>query len=310
MKLDLRNVSRWMFSLFLFAFFDSSLSKEPGTIKFSFSPGGSTSFMQKLTTIKEKDMGAKGQQLDESVSTTKFTITKNGSGWDVLAEPKNISMRRNKEEINNPIVSLLSSAVITYKLDSDGNIVDVDGYEPFIDAISKQIPPEVFKQLAPILNIDVMKAKDIAEWNGRIGDYVGVEVEIGDTFVAEIPYQIPNGPTIDYRVQTSISALVPCGEKKCLRIEQHYDSRADNLAKMTGEVVSNVSEALSPELSGSSSDSNTAIIKGEVVRVIDPETMLIYAENSSRTIAMEIDLPGEGLIPVKTTETRSYEFEY
>jgi len=310
MKVDLGNIAKWIFTVFLLTYFSSSISKELGTIKFSFSPGENISFIQKLTTIKEKDLGDKGQQLDESVSTTKITITKTKSGWDVLAEPKSISMKRNGEEIKNPIVSLLSSAVITYKLDSDGNIIDVDGYEPFIEGISKQIPPEVFKQLAPILNIETMKAKEIAEWNGRIGDYVGAEVQIGDSFVAEIPFQIPNGPTINYSVQTNIAALVPCGDKNCIRIEQHYDSQADNLAKMTGEVVSNVTETLAPEIKRSSSDSNTATIKGDVARVIDPETMLIYREISSRTIALEIDIPGVGLVPVKTTETRKYEFEY
>jgi hypothetical protein len=310
MRVDLCNVANWAVTIILLAYFSSSISKELDTINFSFAPGENISFTQKLTTIKEKDMGDKGKQLDESVSTTKITIIKTKSGWDVLAEPRSISMKRNGEEINNPIVSFLSSAVITYKLDSDGNILDVDGYEPFIEGISKQVTPEVFKQLKPILNIEAMKSKEIAEWNGRIGDYVGAEVQIGDTFVADVPYQIPNGTTINYSVQTKIAALVPCGDNKCVRIEQIYDSQADNLAKMTGEVVSNVTEAAVPEINKPSSESNTAVIKGNVTRVIDPNTMLVYEEESKRTIAMEIDIPGAGLVPVKTSETRKYEFEY
>lgn len=310
MRVDLSKIAKWTVTIFLLAYFSISMSKEYETIKFSFSPGENISFLQRLTIIKEKDMGDKGRQLDESLSTVKITITKTESGWDVLAEPKSISMKRDGEEVNNPIVNLLSSAVITYKLDSDGNIIDVDGYEPFIEGISKQVTPEVFEQLAPILNIEAMKSKEIAEWNGRIGDYVGAEVQIGDSIVADVPYQIPNGTTINYSIQTNIAALVPCGENKCVRIEQRYDSEADNLAKMAGEVMSNVSDAIAPEKQKSSSDSNTAIIRGDVVRVLDPETMLVYEEESIRTIAMEIDIPGAGLVPIKTTETRKYEFEY
>ncbi len=310
MKNSSRNVARWVVAIVLLVCFGVSTAKELGTIKFSFSPGENISFIQKLTTLNEKDMGDKGRQLDESVSTTKITITKTKSGWDVLAEPQSISMKRNGEEVNNPIVSLLSSAVITYKLDSDGKIIDIDGYEPFIEGISKQVPPEVFKQLAPVLNVEAMKAKEIAEWNGRIGDYVGAEFQIGDTLVAETPFQIPNGPTITYSIQTSIAACVPCGEKKCVLIEQHYDSQADNLAKKVGDVVSNVSEALAPETKKPNFGSSSATIKGDVERVIDPETMLIYEEKVSRTITMEMDVPGVGHVPVKTTETRKYEFEY
>jgi len=310
MKVDLNKVTKWMMAVILFAFFSNSMSKEPETIKFTYSPGENISYIQKLTTTKEKDLGEKGKQLDESVSSTKVTITKTKYGWDVLAEPKSISMSRNGEVVNNPIVSLLSSAVITYKLDSDANILSIDGYEPFIEGLSKQFPPEVFKQLEPILNIEVMKAKDVAEWNGRIVDYVGAEVQIGDSFVADVPYQIPNGPTINYSIQTNIAALVPCGDKKCIRIKQHYDSQADDLAVKTGKMVSNISGVLATEEKEGGSDNNTASIKGDVSRIIDPATMLIYSEKSSRTITMEIDIPGVGLTPAEVTETRMYEFEY
>ena len=310
MKDDLSKVANWIVTIILLACFSSAIAKESGTIRFSFAPGENISFTQKLTTMKEKDMGDKGKQLDESVSTTRITITKTKFGWDVLAEPISIAMKRNGEEINNPIVSLLSSAVITYKLDFDGNILDVNGYEPFIEGISNQVTPEVFKQLAPILNIEAMKSKEIAEWNARIGDYVGAEVQIGDSFVADVPYQLPNGTTINYSVQTKIAALIPCGDNKCVRIEQAYDSQADNLAKMAGKVASNVADAVAPETNKPSSESNTAVIKGTVTRVIDPNTMLIYEEESKRTVAMEIDIPGAGLVPVKTSEIRKYEFEY
>ena len=310
MRNDLGKRLNCALAIILLAYFGNAISKESESIKFSFAPGENISFTQKLTTIRENDMGEKGKQLDEAVSTTMITIRKTKSGWDVLEEPRSFSMKRNGKEINNPIVSLLASAVITYKLDSAGNILDVDGYEPFIEGISKQVTPEVFTQLKPILDIDAMKSKEIAEWNGRIGDYVGAEVQIGDSFVADAPYQLSNGEIINYRVHTKIAAFTPCGNSKCIRIEQFYDSQADKLAKMTGEFVSDVIETAAPEKNKADSESNTAVIKGTVTRVIDPDTMLIYEEESNRSIAMEIDIPGAGPVTVNTSETRKYEFEY
>ena len=310
MKNRVRYIAKLTFTFFILIYFNSSTSKEYETIKFSFSPGENISFTQKLTATKVKDMGNKGKQVDVSISSTLVSMAKTNSGWNVRAEPKSIYMKRNGVEVNNPIVKLLSSVVMTYRLDNSGRILDVKGLEPFIEGLSKQMPPEVFKQLAPILNIEVMKAKEMAEWNGRIGDYVGESVQIGDQLVADVPYQIPGGTTINYTVKTNIAAFVPCGNNKCVRIEQFYDSQADSVAKMAGDVVSNVTEALAPELRKSGSESNTARIKGNVTRVIDPDTMLIYGEESSRTIEMEIDIPGMGLVPTKTTETRIYEFVY
>jgi len=289
---------------------NNSVAKENSTIKFFFAPPASTGFIQKLTVVKEKYLGEDIFQLDESVLSTKISITKTQSGWDALAESKVLSIKRNGEVIDNPIASLLASTVIAYKLDANGKILNIGGYEALIEAVSKQLPPEVYKQLTPILNIEAMKAKDIAEWNGRISEFVGAEVKVGDSFVANTPYQLPNGSAISYVVRTRIAAIVPCGKKKCVRIEQTYDTQADNLAKLSGEVVSNISQTITPELQKSNADNNTATIQGTITRVIDPKTMLIYEESANRTIVMRMDISGKGLVPVKTKESRKYEFIY
>ncbi len=310
MNLISKSSTGWLLAICLIVLPGKSISKQGESIKFIFMPGEKISFVQKLTAVKEKDMGSEGHQLDESVSTTKITISKTSSGWDVLVEPKSISIKRNGEEIDNPMVNLLSSAVIMYKLDPVGNIVDINGYEAFIETISKQIPPQVFQQLAPVLNIDALKAKETAEWNGRIGDYLGAEVKVGDAFVANSPYQLPDGATINYNITTNIAAIEPCAGKKCVHIKQTYNSQADNVAKMSGKIVNNVATAMESEIQASTSENNSAYISGSVKRVIDPNTMLIYEEENKRIIEMKVDVPGVGLVPIKMTETRVYEFQY
>lgn len=297
-------------SLSLSLFSASISANEKETIKFVFSPGEKISFIQKLSVKKEKDMGDEGKQLDESISTTKITITRTKDGWDVLAKPIDVSMTRNGKEVNDPIATLLLSAVITYKLDTFGNILDVEGYERFIDRISKQLPPDIFQQLAPVLNIDAIKTKEIAEWNGRIGDYIGAEVKIGDRFSAEVPFQLPNGSTINYNVNTSIAAMEPCAKSQCVRIEQVYDSQTDELAKLSGNVLSNVTKAIAPEIEKGKPESNTSTISGNVKRTIDPKTMLLYGEELTRVISMKMDVPGTGSSSLKVIETRVYEFLY
>lgn len=301
--------SVWLVLIMLLGIFSSEAFSEE-IVKFSFSPGKQIDFIQKLTATKEKDMGKLGKQIDESVSTTKISITQTKLGWDVLAQPISMSMYRNGKEINNPLASLLSSAIITYKLDAAGSIKDVEGYEIFIEQISKTISPVVFKQLAPVLSIESLKAKDIAEYNGRIGDYLGAEVKIGDSFITSTPFQLPNGSEITYNVKTNISAIEPCGTTNCVRINQVYNSKADNIAKISGDVLNNISKAVAPEMGQSNSKQNTAAISGTVSRLIDPATMLIHEEKTTRIIEIEINIPNTGLVPVQMTEKREYVFEF
>ncbi len=200
-------------------------------------------------------------------------------------------MKRDGKEVDNPIARLLSSAVTTYKLDPDGNILDLVGYEAFIDGISRQVPTEIFEQLSPLLSIEALKAREIAEWNGRVGDYVGAEVRIGDNFVADVPYQIPGGSTINYTLHTTIAGFIPCGEKKCVRIEQAYDSQADNVAKMAGEVVSKLAQSVSPETQKSRPENSVATIKGNVKRTIDAEPCSVAARNRSVCCVWKLMFP-------------------
>ncbi len=285
-------------------------SQEADAIKFTFAPGENVSFLQKLSMRKEKDLGNGNKQLDESLSTTKFTISQTTAGWEVLVQPQSITMKRDGEQVENPIVKLLSSAVITYSLSPDGNILDVAGYDAFINSIATVVPPEVFSQLSPVLNVDAMKAKEIAEWNGRYGDYLGVEVNVGDKFTATVPFQLPNGSAIEYEVETNIAALEPCGTGTCVRIHQVYDSDARNAAKMSADMVNELARKTSPNARTATSDDNAATISGNISRLIDPNTMLIYGEKLTRTISMAVAIDGEGSNKVVMTENRNYEYEY
>jgi hypothetical protein len=219
-------------------------------------------------------------------------------------------MKRNGEVIKNPIATLLLSSVVTYSLDPNGNIIEIKGFEEFVDGISKQVPPQVFQQLTPMINIETLKAKEITEWNGRIGDYLGAKVRVGDTITANSPYQLPDGSTINYNISTNITAIEPCARTNCVRIKQTYDSQADNLAKMSGSIVNKMAKSMATEIQTSSSESNSAHISGSVKRLVDPKTMLIHEEESKRIIVMKINAPGIGIVPMKVTETRLYEFQY
>lgn len=311
MKLKLSNIIHSILVVVFICSVSNELSAaEKRSIKFSFSPGENISFIEKLTMIKEKDMGEHGKQIDESIITSKITITRTKSGWDVLAEPLSVSLKRNGEAIDDRFIKLISSAVVTSKLDAQGNIVDVEGYQAFVEGLSKQMPEPFSQRLSSVLNVEMMKAKEIASWKGRIGDFVGAEVEVGDSFVGSEPFELPNGVTINFNVKTNISAIEPCGQHECVRIEQVYDSRTNNVAKVASNIVSNVLRGDSPETSKENTENGSATIHGMVQRIIDPHTMLIYAEESTRTVNMMVDIPGVNSVPMSMTETRVYEYQY
>lgn len=281
-------------------------------ILFSFAPVDGISFKQKLYISRIKDLGPAGVQMDESESATRTEIKKTQTGWDVTVKTISMVMMRDGQKVDSPIVDLLSQVTVVYKLDSKGDIMDVTGYEKIAELINSELPASMAAQLSALMNSEALKQKDVTEWNGRIGDFVGKAVSIGDVWSGLVPINLPNGKSLDYTVKTKFAAMEPCGTNQCLRIEQAYDSADEAVVLVANDVLEKAFESknqgvnpeeLRPEVGGAS-------VKGRVVRLIDPTTMLIYRERVERIVGFEMELPGAGKVPTKLTENRRYEYEY
>ncbi len=290
----------------------SSHAEEAKNITFSFAPQDGTTYIQKLTTTREKRIGAGGAQLDESISTTKISIKKTKEGWDVIAKPENAVMKRNGQVVNSPFIAILSKITIVHKLNQDGTLKDILGYEGVEEAIKSQFPPQFAKKIAPLLNSETLKKREMAERTGRVDFFLGKTVSPGDVWEYNAPFSMPNGTSVNYKVKTSFNALQSCGKARCIKIEQVYDSDEVDIADSTNKAIKSAAEG-SNEGFGKSFPmvkKGGSSIKGKVVRLIEPTTMLIHEEVLERTIQMEMQAPGAGPRPIKMVETRVYKYEY
>jgi len=51
-------------------------------------------------------------------------------------------------------------------------------------------------------------------------------------------------------------------------------------------------------------------VSGAATWLIDPKTMLIHAETMTRTMWLEMEVPGKGKVPMVMKDERRYEFTY
>ena len=256
-------------------------------------------------------MGPGGQQIDESHATTNVKCLKTQSGWDIIAQPVDTTMQRNGKVVDDPVIKLLSKNVLTYKLDPTGQLKDIVGYKELIETMNSQLPPEIVQKLAPVINSDALKKREAAIWDGRIGDYIGQSVSIGDTWEYEVPYTLPNGIALNYKIKTHFKQKKPCGKSTCVLIEQIYDSAAEGMDDAANQIMASTAEVMEQDKADLPQAHQTgSSIKGKVTRLIDPSTMLIYHEEMERTMKMEMEIPGMGIVPSNMLEKRIYEYNY
>lgn len=283
---------------------------ETQEIRFLFAPADGLSYTQTMKTTRTKRFRGEDKVVDESVITTRVSVTRTASGWDMHGEPLDTVLKRNGVVIDNALARQLSKVSFIYRLHPDGSLSEMTGFDEFVDGMTRQFPPEIMQQLAPVLDVQAMKARAGAEWNGRIGDFIGRKINIGDEEQNQVPFELPDGSNVTFRVHTVYAAMEPCGNTRCVRIEQHYDSQADEAARFSGQVANKIVRGVAPEAGISNPRKNKARILGRITRLIDPSTMLIYREESSRQLEMEIDIPGIGLVPGTMSETRVHEMQY
>jgi hypothetical protein len=169
------------------------------------------------------------------------------------------------------------------------------------------LPPEMVKSLASVINEDAMIDKEATEWDARISSFVGQTVKMGDLWTSTDELALPTGQSVVYHTATKFVEKVKCGTHDCVRIQFWYNSDAGALQAFVGKVLNDFADSAGTpqvkEISG-------AEIVGEGERIIDPTTMLIYAESISRTVTMQMDVPGKGKVTVTGRETREIIFDY
>ncbi len=278
-------------------------------ITFTFAPTDGAQFNRVVAITRERHVPGEPVRVDESELMAEIRIAATDDGWAIHSRPTSMVSRRDGEPVKNPVLELVSSIPVTIRLDQAGRLQAVEGYDTFVDNLAARVSPEVMEALLPVLDTDALRRREAADWNSRIGDFVGISVNIGDRFRAEVPFVLPDGEEIRYDIITEISGVEPCGIGECLRIRQVFDSAAGDWAPRTGEMLEDLGIPGSDGGEDASADVG-ARISGQVSRLIDPLTMLVHGETASRRMDLPVPDPDGGQVMTSTRETRVFHYQY
>ena len=114
------------------------------------------------------------------------------------------------------------------------------------------------------------------------------------------------GGTMTFYSVTKLVEQVKFDDVDCVRLEFSFNSDAEELKNLMGDMWEDLAEMA--DMEATPSVSNTKIAgKGE--RIIDPTTMLIYSETVERTTKMMMAVPGQGEVEITSIDKREYGYE-
>ncbi len=293
--------------LFIACCWGIAVSATAQEIHFRFNPPDD--FPAYVSTYKNTQisvMGALGKRTRVSEVKTKVTIDKTPGGYSVTSMPISVTMTQDGKPVEDPILSFLQNITVTYELDADGQLVKIRGFEGTIEKLKASLPAGLPPTVAALLSEETFINGATQEWDARIGSYVGVDAEIGDVWAGVEETPTAMGGTMAFYSVTKLAEQVKFDDVNCVRLEFSFDSDAEELKNLMGDMWEELAEMA--DMEAAPSVSNTQIAgKGE--RIIDPATMLIYSETVERTMKMMMTVPGQGEVEMTSVDKREYGYE-
>lgn len=276
-------------------------------IELKFNPPDGVTFYQNIKQTKISESGS-DKRTDVTESRTQIHIAKSDSGYVYTMTPEYVKMTRNGQPIDNPAFTLLTKLQPVFYVDNAGQIVAIQGYDKVVGVVEESIPVELRPQMSAIFNEETLIAKEIAEWNGRIGDYVGAVVDVGDIFYSEVEVPLPVVGSAVYYSVVKIAGETECGDDECLRLEFSYNSNPEGFKEFMEDFFDDFMALI--DSSGLGVAVSDVEISGQGERLIIPSNMLIVSENTRRAIKMRIEGPGGELTSVTLYEEQVHTYEY
>lgn len=274
---------------------------------FRFQPPDGTRF--KLQYRRERVRTLEGQSpvRDESDSLSEGSFRRADPHIEYRPRIVTMTLRRNGTPVNDPTLPLLAGLQVSYLISAEGEATAIRGFEALDTLLKSRLPPEIATALAPVLNERALVQREKAEWNSRYAEFAGGRFRIGDVIDTQAPQVLPTGETLRYTIRTSFPGWENCAAARCVRIEQVYESDATALAQMTARITG---QLLAATPQAAPATPSAARITGSLSRLIDPQTMLIYAEQVRRKLTMKVQLPDRGWVPMVDEEVRTYTYTY
>jgi hypothetical protein len=227
--------------------------------------------------------------------------------------PIEMTSTLNGEPVAERVLSVLENIEYTVLIDSAGRAYDVLGYEALDPLIDSLLGPNVTPGIRQQINTDQFVRRELAEWNGRIANFVGISVVIDSPVYTEASFPVPGTAPFPYYLATRISDTTRVDGRLCAWIDAVAHSDPVDLS----ELIEHPLEDLLAQVEVTDDDLYRASVNStrlytRMRRLVEVNTLLIRSEETSRQINVIVPDPEDTTVIVtnRLVETTTKRFEY
>ena len=137
------------------------------------------------------------------------------------------SLTRNGDVIASPLHAALSGLELTYHVDSQGNLLEIAGYDGLGDSMAAKLPDKLAATLLKLVNHDTLRHQDRASYEEVHGPFTGGSVTPVSNEVSAASHALPSEGSV---VLYSVSTIEAVADEDKIRLTRTFNSDAAALA--------------------------------------------------------------------------------
>jgi hypothetical protein len=269
--------------LLVVTFSDVKAQTNVASVTFTFAPETKTS-IETATIERVKQVGER-RASERMVTRYEVRMEKVAGGYRRTTRPISFEFHRDGRKQENLLLATLARTPLTYLIDQRGQVTSISGYSDIADRLRAVLPAAQYNMVQSMANPTNLEQRDRAEWNGRIGDLVGLTCKIGESFSGESEMPLQEGPPLKFFTGWKCEKMVKCGGRWCVELRLIYTPDPDALKAFGDSMFGRIPS------SPSATPVADASLSGEGTRVIDPKTLEAYSETVKRIIKFRVTNP-------------------
>lgn len=137
------------------------------------------------------------------------------------------SLTRNGDVIASPLHAALSGLELTYHVDSQGNLLEIAGYDGLGDSMAAKLPDKLAATLLKLVNHDTLRQQDRASYEEVQGPFTGGSVTPVSNEVSAASHALPSEGSV---VLYAVSTIEAVADEDKIRLTRTFNSDAAALA--------------------------------------------------------------------------------
>ena len=286
--------------LVLASWLAGTLSAE--TVELLYAPSDGAVFDVSETTERQVVATNRDTVTDSRTRRSRVRVERLEEGFSNRTTILSVTLLRNGSNVSSPVFSAMSNLELDYRLDDEGNLVGITGYDQLPAATRATLPESLAKTLTGLLDYTSIQRAEENAYRRIYGALPGRSLETGVAVASAATHVLPFGGSLPLYAVDILERRTDAAETLKLTRRYHTDPVAlagefEAIAESDLLATANGLQTMVPE--GQSGVS----VQGSVETLLDSDGLLVASQTATLEYNLSLSQSSGDPVEVQVRET-------